>query len=189
MAFGDLPTRSNGDTITAAWFNDIRTAGLESTGASSSIKWLEDAEAPFYAVENSFETYQYSSGLAQNLYGFIYVPSNFATGSQIFLKKTFYSSGTTGTALLQTSAILIRPSDTVTQENNQFTSTNAAVTLSASTVNKAQLVSFDLTNSSGQINGITVAANDYIKIRLTRGTDTSTAAIKLILPGDGVTFS
>lgn len=189
MAFADIPIRANGDTITASWFNSIRTEGItiQSSSVGFSLNWVEDTDAPYYAIENHIETYQYGSGLSQNLWTFFRVPTLYAAGSQITLKKSFYSSGTSGTGLLTAHAYLIRPgTELITSESNVYVSTNAAVSFSASTASKLQLVTFDLTTSAGKIGGLDVAANDYIKVRITRGTDTSTSDLKLVLNGDEV---
>jgi hypothetical protein len=72
---------------------------------------------------------------------------------------------------------------------NQRTSTNAAVTVSAGTVNEPQALALDLSSSSGQINAVSIAAGDIILVKLTRGTDTATGDASVPVNCAEVTFS
>jgi hypothetical protein len=159
-------------------------------GGGGSLRWVEDANAPIPEVENLQQVYMYSAGLGQSLYALIKVPQSYIAGFPIALKMSFYSPDSSGTALLQTVATLIKSGvDVISDTTNQRTSTNAAVTLSAGTVNIPQVVSFDLTSTTGQINSIAVAANDLIKVQLTRGTDTATSDIRALTYGTEATFT
>jgi hypothetical protein len=63
-----------------------------------------------------------------------------------------------------------------------------AVSLGAGTVNIPQNVTFDLTDSTGKINGVSVAANNYIIVQLTRGTDTGTSDLSALVYDCELTF-
>lgn len=164
--------------------------GSGSGGGGASLRWVADALAPIYTFENEVEVYEFESGITQYLYTTIRVPNGYAAGSPITLRAPFYCNANTGTVLLQTLATLIRPgTDVITSTTNQRTSTNAAVSLVGSSPNTPQAVSFDVTSSTGQINGVSVAAGHLIKIRLTRGTDTATPNAKFQFSATEVTFS
>lgn len=151
-------------------------ASVGSGGGGSSLRWFVDSLAPTYVVENELELYQFDDGIDQYLYTMIKVPNSYVAGSQIRMFGKFHSAGSSGTILMQTLSTLIRDGvDAVTSTTNQRTSTNSAVTLSGGTVNIPQAVTFDLTSSTGQINGVNVSANDLIKVRITRNVATDTA--------------
>lgn len=182
-----------------AWITD-RTSLFVDTGAAwiqagaggggGSLRWVEDANAPIPTVENNQQTYFYTAGDSQVLYALVRVPSTYSAGSQIKLKMPFYSPDASGTVLLQTISTLIKPAVTaINSTTNQRTSTNAAVTLGAGTVNIPQSVEFDLTSTIGEINAVAVAAGDLIKVELRRGTDTATSEARALTYGTEVTFS
>jgi hypothetical protein len=91
---------------------------------------------------------------------------------------------------MRTVATLIRvATDPVSSTTNQRTSTNAAITLSGATQDEAQLLDFDLSSATGQINSVAVSANDLILVRLFRDTDTATGDSKMPVYGAEVTFA
>lgn len=159
-------------------------------GGGGSLQWVEDADSPLTAIENTIRIYQFQSGLTQPLYCLVKVPNGYTAGGQIRMRLTFYSPDNSGNALLSTLATLIRTgTDAITSTTNQRTSTNSAVTLGAGTVNKPQAVTLDLTDSSGQINSVGVSAGDLIAVKLFRGSDTATSDVKVPVFGAEVSFS
>lgn len=161
-----------------------------SGGGGGSLQWIEDGNSPtpgLDAAENRI--YNFDNGAGQLLYAAIKVPKSYSVGDQIFLLLPFYSPDSSGTALMQTVSTLIRPgTDTFSSTTNQRTSTNSAISLGAGTVNIPQMVSFDLTDSSGNINGVPVAASNVIYIALTRGTDTGASDLSVMVYAAEVTF-
>lgn len=154
------------------------------------VIWQEDLDAPISSVENNQRIYSFVAALGQDLYALVKVPSSYVAGNQIRIRSSFYSGDSSGTVLLQTIATLVRAgTDVVSSTTNQRTSTNSAVTLAAGTVNEPQALSLDLTDSSGQINGVAAAAGDFIKVQLTRGTDTATGDAKFWAFGSEATFT
>lgn len=157
-------------------------------GGGGSLVWVEDVDAPTSSVSNSIQSYEFEAGLGQDLYALFKVPASYTAGTQVLLKSTFYSGDSSGTALIQSVATLIRTgTDAVSSTTNQRTSTNSAVTLSGSTTNKPQALSLDLSSSTGTINSVAIAAGDLIKIQLTRGTDTATGIVYVPVFGSEVT--
>lgn len=159
-------------------------------GGGGSLEWTEGANAPIPSVENFVQNYLFSSGNAQELYAAVKVPQSYSPGRQIRLRTNFYSPDSSGTALLQTVATLIRSgTDAITSTANQRTSTNSAVTLGAGTVDKPQNVVFDLTDASGQINSVAVSKGDLIIVKLTRGSDTASSDLRALVYGAEVTLT
>lgn len=119
------------------------------------------------------------------------VPQTYVLGNPIRLRNCVYSSSTTGTLLFQTTSLLIRTgTDAVTATTNKRVSTNAAITLTASTVNIPQPVVYDITDTTGRINNISVNPGDQILIMLVRSaTDTSTATPRCMVLSTIPTFS
>ena len=172
----------------APLFTPISSGSSSGGGGGGSLQWLEDASAPTSATENQSLVYLYQAALAQNLYCDIKVPSTYSAGSPIALKLSYYSPDASGTGLLLTQSTLIRTgTDAVTSTTNQRTSTNAAVTFT--NANRLLTVSFDVTDSTGKVNAVSVSANDIIKIRLYRDTDSATSDIRALVYGAEVTFS
>ena len=168
-----------------AWSN------LGSGGGGSSLDWIEDALAPIASVEYGQRVYAFADGETQYLYAAVRVPSSYQAGSQINLRGLVYGNATSTTLLMQTLATLIRTgTDAVSSTTNQRTSTNSAITL-ATTANRPNAFVCDLTDSSGQINGVSVSAGDLILVRLTRDTATDTATVDAMFPAysSEVTFT
>jgi hypothetical protein len=156
------------------------SGGGSGGGGGSSIEWIELADAPIYSIDDNIGGFDFEATLTQYLYAKVKLASSY-TGGQVSIKSLFYSPGNSGNILLQTLATLNRTAvDAVTSTTNQRTSTNAAVALGAGTVNENQAVTFDITDSSGQINSVAAAAGDTIFVRLTRGTDTATAKARFM---------
>lgn len=159
-------------------------------GGGGSLQWIEQGNSPTPNVENLVQNYLFASGLGQELYALVKVSEYYSPGRQIKMVGSFYSPDSSGTALLQTVATLIRPAtDAITSTANQRTSTNSAVTLGAGTVDKPQKVTFDLTDASGQINSVAVSKGDLIIVKLTRGTDTATSDLRALVYGAEVTLT
>lgn len=159
-------------SIAGTW--DVSNSAT-SGGGGGSLQWIEDGNSPTPALDSvNNRIYNYQSTLAQSLYTVIKVPKSYSVGDQILLLLPFYANNTnTGNALLQTTTTLIRPgSDLFSSTTNQRVSTNATVI--NPTANVPQTVSFDLTDTSGNINSTSVAASNLILLTLSRATPTGT---------------
>lgn len=179
---GQLPTANGTGGIT--W-------GSGGGGGGGSLEWIEDASnAPTPTPINGFRAYNFQSGLGQVLYAAITVPTSYQAGNPIKIKQPFLSADSSGTALLQTVATLIRPgTDAISSTTNQRTSTNTAITLGAGTVNIPQSVTYDLTDSAGKINGVSVGAGHMILVKLTRGSDTGASDLSAFVYCSEETFT
>lgn len=160
-------------------------------GGGGSLQWFDIGNAP---VQNNnsvgFRTADFGAGLTQEMYAAVKVPSSYVAGSQIQMLFNFYSPDSSGTALIQTVTTLIRSgTDAYTSTTNQRTSTNSAVSLGAGTVNIPQSVTADLSSSSGQINSVSIAPSDLLLVKMTRGTDTGTSDLSVLLFGIEVKFA
>ena len=152
--------------------------------------WNEFTNAPVPVTngEDNFFYYEWTAGAGQNLYATITVPAGYFSGNKISIRMKFYSkSYSSGNDLMTTVSTLIRTgTDAATSTTNQRTSTNTAVTPAGSEI--PYLVTFDITDTTGHINGVAVSAGDTINVQLTRGTDTDTSVIHGFVEGAEVTF-
>lgn len=190
--FGDVVLiAGSGIALTAATGTEsVTITSTAAGGGGGSLQWIENANAPVPTVENNVRVYLFQSGLAQALYALIKVPTGYAVGNPIKLKTDLYSPDNTGTALIQSVSTLIRQgTDAMSSTTNQRTSTNAAVTLGVGTVNIPQGLTLDLTDSSGNINGVAVNPGDLVLVDLTRGSDSALSDVRVPVYGAEVTFA
>jgi hypothetical protein len=173
------------------YYNGSSTVAIGGGGGGGSLQWVENTNSPTPQINSvAMRVYAFQQGMGQSLYAMIKVPSSYSGGSQIKLRLDFYSPDSSGNVLMQTIATLIRPgSDTFSSTTNQRTSSNSAVSLGAGTVNIPQSVTFDLTDTTGNINSIAVAAGHWILVQLTRGTDTGTSDVLVPVYGADSSFN
>jgi len=155
---------------------------LSSAGAGGGMgaSWQENpGDAPTSVEENGGVLYLFEPGSSSKLNLFLKVPEGYVAGRQITAKIGHYSPTATLTQLLKAQATLVRDgTDAFDSTTNQRTTTNTALT---NTVAKQlRITTLDLTDSSGQINGVAVSTGDMIKVSLYRDTDTDTADIRFI---------
>lgn len=161
-------------------FVDNGTAwqAVGSGGGGGGINWVEADLAPTPvtdAVNN--QVYSFENTLGQSLYAVITVPSTYIAGKQITATMKWYSPDASGTVQFQTIATLNKVGDAFNSTTNQRTSTNSAVTMSGANQNNTLEVTFDLTSSTGTINGVAVTAGSQIYVQLIRNaSDTATSA-------------
>lgn len=163
------------------WFDFNIGSGVG--GGGSALSWQESAQiSPQPIVENNLSVYEYAPGNnGQSLIAIMEVPQGYNTGSPIKIYNRVYSPATTGTLLFQTYSTLVRTGvDPINSQVNQHVSSNAALTLSSSTVNVPQSVIYDVTDASGLINGISPNPGDLIIISLQRGADTAVGQARCI---------
>lgn len=167
----------------------VETAVGSGGGGGSSVRWIEDVNPPVAVFEYNAQAYVFSDGLAQSLFAQVRVPSSYVAGTQINLLSLFYASGTSSTVLFRTEATLIRElNEAISSVANVYTSTAAAVTL-ATTANRLNPFTCDLTDASGLVNGVTVTAGDVLLVKLTRATGTSTLDATIPIDSSEVTFT
>ena len=189
FTFAGLPAFGNAGrkvwvTDRLSYYVDTGTAWrvVGSGGGGSSVRWEDGSNPPIPMQDAQFNQYrEYVAGETQNIVAAIKVPSSYPGGIQIKAIVEFYHPDSSGTVLLQTVATLIRKNtDLISSTTNQRTSTNSAITMTSGLQNRVQPVEFDLTDASGNINGVAVSANDLILVTLKRGTDTATSAARVL---------
>ncbi len=131
--------------------------------------------SPIETFEIDEKAWQFAQGQGQELALMIKVPASYLSGSQIKLKLAHYSDGTTGAFKFTTTATLIRKNqDSVMSTSNQRVSTNSDATLSVAF--EYFEVVYDLTSTTGAINGVSVSGGDVLKVILQRVTPSGSEA-------------
>lgn len=195
-ANASLPAAGNAGRL--AWVTDQTVVKIDngsawipvgSGGGGGALRWVEAGNAPISDIENESAIYLYTAGGDQGLWATVKIPESYVPGSQIKLLLPFYSPSTSGTGLLRAMTTLIQKNtDAISDTTDQYTSTNSARTIAAP-ANKVFLETLDLTNASGQINSVAVAAGDILKVKLYRDTDTDTADLRALVYGAEVKFT
>lgn len=163
------------------WFNSVsnemkvddgttvQTIQYSQRGNGPVPDWVSAANAPLESIDAQLnKIYLFSTTALQGFTTTVKVPSGYVSGRQITLLLDVYSTDNANKFLAASLATLIRPgTDAFTSTANQHAST----TLSTSLVGKAnipQLVTLDITDASGMINGVAVQPNHIIQIYLFR---------------------
>jgi hypothetical protein len=190
---GDLTLSQGGtvhlyyDTDSSRWRIISSTPGGSGAGGGSALVWVNDeGTAPIVEYKHFNKCWNFEDGASQNLYSVVKVPQGYTAGNQIFLRVNHFHEAASASQLLSAQATLIEPGDAFDDVTDQYTSTNAAVSAGNKVITEAII---DLTSASGQINSNAVAPGDLIKIRLYRGTDSSTNDLFFIESASEVTFS
>lgn len=156
-------------------------AGAQGSGGGSFVWVVPDSNG---AVE-SF----YGGGVSlldfgpldtAEVWAFVRVPDTYSAGVQIFLKGlSFVIEGTSGNVLFRATTYLLRTGagnmSATTPSGDSYASTNAQVAVSGTAFRSKAVGDVDLTNASGQINSVAVAAGDWLAIKLVRDTASETS--------------
>lgn len=135
----------------------------------SPIEEEDGAGLKYWEFEDEFTT--------QTLTGFLKVPNNHISGTQLFVAITVESDEAGSAALImQAKTILVRPGTDPMSSTTNFNTDTA--TYSPAAVVAQELV-LDLTDANGEINAIVVNAGDILKVEFTKPTDASTENIRL----------
>lgn len=175
--------------IKALYFSDgvVVTAGVAAPigvgGFGTSFQWFSPGGVGAIQIEEfGHRIYQFPDNDPCQLWGYFIVPNGYVTGSQLNLDVLVYSPSTSNTIKLKGTSYLVQKDVTaVSSQVNSYASTNSALT-NATTANRMRKTSIDVTDATGKINSVAIAAGDEIKVLLQRdyATDTDTDFIRLL---------
>lgn len=171
-------TSAQPDAGTPTAESDLATKGYVDAVSALLVSWNADlADAASPAMVANHKVWEFQDGVIQKLAVLVKVHRNYNAGNQLKMRVGFFANATSGTVLFKTTTTLIRKAvaTAFTSTANQHASTNSAVTLAAP-ANAYNETEIDLTNASGQINSVAVAAGDMLLVELQRDTTTDTAA-------------
>lgn len=151
-----------------------KIGGVSAPAVSGGATWQAvSGLAPISSFEYDELVWLFSQASSQAMTVWLRVPTTYLAGRQISLKISQYSPGTTNNYKLQSTATLVRKGvDAVTSTTNQRTSTNSDAALS--TANLYQEIVYDLSDTTGKINSVSISTGDLIKVVLSRVTPTGT---------------
>lgn len=146
-------------------------------GATSANIYLPDSGAAIEGQLNGTSYVEYGEDDTQAALIEVVVGDDYASGIPIKLKGGIFASGaTTGNVLFIATSYLQRTgTDILGSLTNSHVSTNTAVNVAGSANVLTDVGDIDITDGSGQINGVSVSPGDTILVSLVRS-DTDTAA-------------
>ena len=164
-------------------------------GGGGSTAWIDGEIAPYKSIVSGLEVYSFDSESAQELFLNVVVPESYAPGTQIKLKNAkVFINNNADNALIRCETTLIKNGAPYTDETNQHVSANSELDLSLNDVNDILSVGeIDLSDATGLVNLVAIAAGDLLKIRLYRdfANESSSASeeLKFLKYSAGVSFS
>lgn len=170
-----LPYYDNGSSL-------LPMAAFGGGGGSGGGSWAQHPDgSPIetqLANEKAFLFSDVDTG-TQKLVLFIKVPSSYVAGRQIVLALSTVSPSTANAMGFTTNTYLIRPGTEAAASTANVNANTQQVNNAAPTLVMQEHV-MQLTNASGQVNSIAVAAGNVLRVELQRASDTDTADIYVL---------
>lgn len=138
---------------------------------SLSLNWSKSGNiSPLQSFVDGMSVEDFSNEESQEVYAVFKVPDSFLGGSQISLKGlSFFTPLTAGNVLFKAQTTLIKSGSTVIGTyTNQRTTTNTQVAVAGVSNRVTNVGDLDITDGTGQINGVGVASGDTVRVRLYR---------------------
>lgn len=147
------------------------------SGGGGSFVWeLNGDVSPVETIINGLSVFNFDSSSNQEIYAMVVVPPEFLTGNQILLKYGKFScASSSGNVLFRADTTLIQPGENPGVPTNVHTSVNSELSLSVANA-LTNIGDVDLSDGSGQINGVDVEAGDVLIIRLYRNNNLETSS-------------
>lgn len=146
-------------------------------GGGGSFAWgLNEDISPIESIEGGIETLDFDFESEMAISALVAVPVSYKAGDPITLEDAlFFSAGTSDNVLFKALTTLFKVGDDITSPTNTHTSTNTEKTLT--TANELTAIgSMDLTDGTGNINGVAVAPGDILKVKLYRDNTNETTS-------------
>ena len=145
----------------------ITPVGSGGGGGGGGANWVGGAPAPVEDEEFNEKIWKFAQGATQSLVLYAKVPQGYVAGRQIVSKLGVYSPSISNEFSMQVVTTLLRKNvDAITSTTNQNTSNSGDLTNTVA--NQYREISIDLSNATGQINGVSVSPGDLLKLELTR---------------------
>jgi hypothetical protein len=199
-----LPTIDTSSTRLDLYFMEVFTAGTRPTvpqtltnliplggtgggggGGGSSIEWNTDSpNAVTIKTEHGQRIASFES-TDQYLYGAVIVPPGYS-GTPIKVTCAHYTNAT-GSQLINAYVRLISTGQPINSTTFTRTTTNSAVTVTDPL--EVAYSELDISDTDGDIGGISASPGETILIRLQRDVDTSAQPVNVLISTLGVSFS
>ena len=193
-------TASNGqfcfatDTKVMYQVVDGEIVPVGSGGGGSSFTWIKDTNGPVSEFIDGFKLESFDNISSQEIFAVLSVPSSYRAGKPIKLKGgKFFCASTSGKVFFKAQAALINSSTILGTYSNLRVTTNLEVTVPGVSNQIASIGDLDITDSTGKINAVSVAAGDKIRIKIYRDNASESASAsedaKIMLDAFEPTFS
>lgn len=162
-------------------------------GAGGSTAWIDGDIAPYQGFTNGLETKDFDNVSGQEMFINVIVPESYTPGDQIKLLNTkLFINDNTNNVLIKCDTTLFKNNDDVTTNVNTHTSTNAELGLGTANV-LLNVGEIDISDATGNINGVAVANGDLLVIKLYRDfnneTISSTEDARVLKYSSSVSFT
>lgn len=138
-----------------------------------------EGNSPVSRTEKGMKIYSFEN-TNQMLFLPIAVPKNYETGTQMQMKLACFVDDTANYFTMGAKTYLVKTgTDAFDSESNFYNPTPANNTLDAP-AKKLRVITLNLTDANGQINGQDLAPNDLLKIEISRSADTTSKAVEII---------
>jgi len=179
----DALTRKEGTVVYASdqtsWYGDNGSSLVPlGSGGGGGFNWvLTGASSPLESDVDGIDMLDFDQASNQEVYATIQVPDTYVAGTQIkLIGGAYFCNVNSNNVLFKAQAALLEPATTVLGTyTNVHTSTNTENTQTVSN-RMEDIGDIDLTDASGQINAVAVAAGDKIRIRLYRDNTNETVS-------------
>lgn len=143
-------------------------------GGGGGLRWNgEDGSSPIEGVENGEAVYFFEPSLTNKLTVWLKVPQSYPGGQQITMYHSLYSPAASNNFKMRTTSYLVRKNTDATTSTTNSHIDNTGDILNT-VANQYRESSTDLTDASGQINGVAVSSGDLIRVVLDRIAATGT---------------
>lgn len=148
-------------------------------GGGGSFIWELNSEdaSPFESTFSGISVFDFDEQSNAEMFALITVPDSYTAGVQInLIGAKFFSSASSNNVLFRCETQLLKTSvDMSTLPLTGHTSTNTELTLSTANA-LSSIGNIDLTDGSGEVNAIAVAAGDILLIKFYRDNDNETTS-------------
>lgn len=156
-------------------------------GGGGSLQWHEIDLAPIPSMAPGTLGYYFEPLMAQRLYTMIRVPSGYKVGKPIRLLIPFTCAATSNDLIFGLIGNYITPGANFISTGTAI-STSKTITMSAGNALVVNTATIDITDASGMIGATQVQPGGYIRIYLSRLTDTATQKATVFPYSSEVTF-
>ncbi len=166
---------------------EVNSAGVVSElggsggGGGVSLEWyFGDSNSPLEAVlSNGLRILDFAqSPDEQEMFVELKVPETYVAGTQIkLIDGKLFAALTTGNVLFKATSYIFKATIDGTSVPTGYNSTNTQVAVAGTTNQIVAVGDIDLTNASGQINSVAVAAGDTLLVKFYRDTSAETSGL------------
>ena len=189
----DTSGKSDGQALVYSTSSSKWVPGAGGGGGGSLIWNALSGYAPTKIEEYGETVYMFDPNAPDSeMVAYVKVPQSYTGGKQIKLYIGIYSPAASGNVKMQSRAYLIREStESIDATTNSRLSTNTEITNTSG--KQYRSLELDLSDSSGEINGVSISSGDILKIRLKRDVSGETSSdseeTRFMPNGTEVTFS